>query len=1007
MPAKTESKDVSGCPFHRAAGEVVLFAPATARRAPASPTVARPAAAKERAAGSETGETSAPFTPDAVQSNVIRSVNPEQAHYLFFRITDAAMFRRFVGTLVDPPPPSSQGAGPGFADLPAEARRFWSEMQAHRYDDRGKRSVAPFSWNLAFTWTGLRALGLDANTLGTFPEDFKDGMAARASRLGDVGDSAPEHWEGWLGSRDVHGILMVSLQPPPPGDDVPGRAAIGMVGLPTPLPKVPIAELLDKFPHSGLRILQAELGERIPSPYNANHRIEHFGFRDGISQPFVGVDLATPHAPPPGGGTARPDGTWDPIALGELLLGHPDEDGLVQMRPANADLRRDGTYMVFRKLEQDVVAFRRYLGEHGGATGRESVLAAQMMGRWPDGTSLVKSAHWPTGAGDDRTVNDFRYGTDDPRGLRCPLGAHVRRINPRDSNNRDEARRHRIWRRSITYGDFLPYDSAGDGKSRGLLFVAMSARIDQQFEFLQTRWINTGEFIGQAGIGRCPVSGANTGDVEDSFTAPGRVAPYTHVPRFVKTLGGDYFFLPSLPALQKLADGDKFPSPAEAKNPSLDRTPRLDADELVALGRAKLLAETSPAWIQPDPRVPLILVGRHKYVQRVLADDRTFALSEMDRRMRQICGGERLMLGMQEGDPERTTRVKMWIDAAMRHAGPSWTAVAQGAMRAVLARHAPEGAIDVVRHVSSVVPLAVARSYFGVAGPNWISPAAIASQFAKSEISLMPRDWLATLPPVPPQDIPFTTMAAWAQAAFVHVFVNVVNATELTDLAKRTTAEFFRHLDALIGEIDPRKGQRATLLQCLMSLDPTAYGLTRERFAVVVRLIIAELIVGSVGTVSQALPNVIDHLMDNPNVDAAATMPDAALDAVVREALRFRPVAPAIFRQCTADTVLGGQVVPKGTTIAVLLKTAMFDPRVFPDPDSFSTNPARRDAKNYLVFGGGLHECKGASIGGAVVREMLRPLLALPDLHRAAGPAGAERDTLKRWARLRLKFKPV
>ncbi len=1026
MPAKTETRAhptiaeaaaKSGCPFHQPAGEVVLFTPATARRTPASPPDGDAPAVKRASdtmdgSASEPGGRSAPYTPDAVQSNVIRSVNPEQAHYIFFRITDAGTFRRFVGSLADPPPqqPSDDAAG-AFLGLPPEARKFWSEAEAHKYDDDGKRSVAPSTWNVAFTWTGLKALGIEANTLASFPEDFRDGMAARAVRLGDVGESAPAHWEGWLGSREVHGVLVVSLQAPPQGDDLASRLAIGLFELPTPgaLPRTPIADLLDKLPSSGMRILHTELGKRIPSPSNPDHRIEHFGFRDGVSQPFAGVDIGALRPPPPGGGTPRPGGTWDPIAPGELLLGHPDEDGLFQARPANEELRQDGTYMVFRKLEQDVVAFRRYLGEHGGQMGRESVLAAQMMGRWPDGTSLAKSTDWPTDRGDDRTVNDFRYESEDPRGLRCPLGSHARRVNPRDSNDRDEARRHRIWRRSITYGDFLPYESAGDGRSRGLLFVAMCARIDQQFEFLQTRWLNTGEFIGQAGIGRCPVTGSNGGDIEDTFVASGRVAPYTKLPRFVKVLGGDYFFMPSLPALEKIVNGEKFPSPAgERKNPSLDQTPKLDVEALVQLGKKMLLPVGSPAWLQPDPRLPLVVVGRQKYVRRILADDRRFALSAMDRRMRQICGGERLMLGMPDGDPDRTTRVKMWIDAAKLQGKPSWTAIVQGALRAILSRHGPAGALDIVRDVSLVVPMALARAYFGVSGPNWISPAFIASQFAKAEISQVPRDWLATLPPVPPQDVPFTTLQAWAQTAFAHVFVNVVDAAELTGLAQRTTAEFFRHLDSLVAEIDPRKNPKATLLQCFMALDPTAYGLTPERFAVVVRLILAELIVGSAGTLAEALPNFIEYLVGHPGiVDPSRPYPDDELDAIVREALRFNPVAPVVFRQCTADTVLGGRPISKGATVAVLLKTAMFDQRVFADPETFSTDPKKRDPKNYLVFGAGLHECKGASIGAPVVREMARPLIALGDLRRAAGPPGTERDPLNRWATLKVRFNPT
>lgn len=1011
-PERDSAAPAVACPFHdRTDGEVVLFA-RTARRGGDAPAARALAAPAGRPACGEGTESLAPFTPDDVQSNVVRSVNPQQAHYLFFRIVDAAAARRLIATLVDPPP-ADPAEGGTLVALPPDDRRFWSEAKAHRYDAQGNRRVAGTTWNVAFTWPGLVALGVDRNTLDSFPEDFRDGMAARAERLGDVGDSAPEHWDGWLGSREVHGVLMVSLQAAPDieqgDDDLPARLEVGMARL-APGGKLPgraaVEDLIDDLAASGLRILHAEVGERIASPLDPAHRIEHFGFRDGISQPFAGATLDTPRPPPAGGGTARPDGSWDPIARGELLLGWPDEDGLMQARPAHPDLRLNGTYMVFRKLEQDVVGFRRYLAEHGGATGRESLLAAQMMGRWPDGTSLVKSPDGATQGGGDRTINDFRYGTDDPRGQHCPLGSHVRRVNPRDSNGRDEARRHRIWRRSITYGDFLPYGAPGDGQSRGILFVAMCARIDQQFEFLQTRWINTGEFIGQAGLARCPISGANRGDVQDSFAVAGRPAPYTHVPRFVKALGGDYFFVPSLPALARLAAGDDFATPPgpELVNPSLDRTPKIDLEALVQLGRKALLPDGAPPWLEVDPHLHLVLVGRHDLVTRVLADDRRFALTETDRRMRQICGGEQLMLGMPEGDPERTRRMRMWADAAVPLGTQSWSLIARQAMQKILRRHGPTGAIDLVRHVSLVVPMALAQAYFGVTGPNWVSPAFIASQFAKAELSQVPRDWLRALPTVAPQDMAYTTLQAWAQTAFAQVFVNVVNAADLTGLARRTTEEFFRHLDGLIATIRAGDNRRRTLLENLVALDPTAYGLDTERFDKTIRLLVAELIVGSAGTLAQALPNFMDVVMDHADWIQPGRYADAEIDGLVREALRFNPVAPALFRTCTEDTDLGGRVVPKGSLVAVLLKTAMFDPRVFPDPDRFSTG---RDPASYLVFGTGMHACKGASIAEPVLREMVKPLLALPDLHRAAGSRDLDRDPLNRWQHLKARFRPV
>ena len=761
------------------------------------------------------------------------------------------------------------------------------------------------------------------------------------------------------------------------------------------------------FSFAGLRILHMEKGEKIPAPWNSEHRIEHFGFRDGISQPFVDVDLGAPRPPPAGGGTARPGGTWDPIAPGELLLGFRDEDGFVQQRPRHEKLRNAGTYLVFRKLEQDVAGFRRYLKEHGSTAGPELLLAAQMMGRWPNGTSLVDAPAWPPEERSDDTVNDYRYRDQDPRGLRCPLGSHARRVNPRDSNDRDEARRHRIWRRSLTYGgDFLPYDLPGDGKSRGLLFVSLCARIDQQFEFLQTRWVNGAEFIGQAGIGRCPVAGANTGDIEGNFAVPGRPAPHTHVPRFVKVLGGDYFFVPSLAALEDIVNGEKFGMPPETvpKNPSLDQTPKLLDKERLAEEAGKLLADLSPPFAKLGPR---ILVARQQHVRTILDDDRRFSLADLDRRIRQMCGGERLMLGLPNGDADRDVRLRLWRDAARMRVGPSPAEIARRAMKAILDRHGPTGRLDVVRQVSLVAPMAVVQYYMGVAGPDWLSPSYAASQFNKLEIAQVP-PWLSTLPRVQPQDVPFTTMQAWAQTAFAHVFTNFVNAAELGELAERTTAEFFRHLDGLIARTRPLAGQKATLLQCMLSLDPAAYGLPPDRFAEIVRLILAELIVGSTGTLAQALPNFVDFFAAHRNiVDPARSYTDAELDAIIREALRFEPVAPVLFRRCTQDAEVGGETIPAGSFVVLLLQAAMSDPCSFHDPGTFSTDPAIRRREDYLIFGAGLHECKGMDIATDVMREMVRPLVTFKDLRIAAGPAASKRDPLDRRTKLAVRFEPL
>ena len=310
----------------------------------------------------------------------------------------------------------------------------------------------------------------------------------------------------------------------------------------------------------GIEILHIELGQD-PYDYDAEkdaisarpYRTEHFGFRDGISQPFVNMNLGAPDA---GGGTPDRNRGWSVVAPGEIFLGHPDEEGVTHLEPANSTLRNNGTFLVFRKLEQDVIGFRNYLREQRTDPGEQNKLAAQFMGRWPSGVSLVHAPKQEIAAEalNDIGINDFLFAADDPNGLKCPLGSHVRRSNPRDTGGGNEVRRHRILRRSISYGgSLLPKDSTGDEEKRGLLFVAANSRIEQQFEVIQSEWINGSEFLGQAGLGKCPVTGRHKGSPFDIFHEAQSPIPVTNLPTFVITRGGDYFFAPSATAIRQIA----------------------------------------------------------------------------------------------------------------------------------------------------------------------------------------------------------------------------------------------------------------------------------------------------------------------------------------------------------------------------------------------------------------------------------------------------------------------
>ena len=338
--------------------------------------------------------------------------------------------------------------------------------------------------NVAFTYSGLTALKMNGDTLASFPDAFKEGMAARADRLHDTGPSAPEAWEGELGLPSVHGYFTGSFDLSE--GDAPKESFWKAMRRDVEAFNNPVSELGQTlrfgfrilFRVYGMEILHIELGQ---FPYEVegdtvrpfDSRVEHFGFRDGLSQPFVDMKLG---APPPGGGTPGQDGTWTPVAPGEILLSEPDEDNQTHRRPINKTLRLGSTFLVFRKLEQDVSGFRAFLdrccpGDHKA----QEALAAQFVGRWQNGAPLVSSSAHASSAGQskDAALNDFRYAADDPLGKQCPLGAHIRRANPRDTGGRREARRHRILRRGISYGGPLLKEGVpDDGERRGLLFVA-------------------------------------------------------------------------------------------------------------------------------------------------------------------------------------------------------------------------------------------------------------------------------------------------------------------------------------------------------------------------------------------------------------------------------------------------------------------------------------------------------------------------------------------------------
>jgi Dyp-type peroxidase family len=386
--------------------------------------------------------------------------------------------------------------------------------------------------NVAFTSSGLRKLGVAPEVLDLFSLEFRGGMTTshRRRMLGDLGPDAPEQWDWGGPSRPVDAVLLLYAR------DAQALAALD-------------AEQRRALPE-GVPVVQ-------PLETSDLQGYEPFGFRDGISQPFIeGLSKTGPPA--------------QTVRFGEFVLGYPNEHGhytedlLLERSP---ELGRNGTYLVFRQLSQDVGGFWRFLDAAAqGNPDRRTKLAARLVGRWPSGAPLVLAPD-----ADDPalgTENDFVYYRRDPRGTRCPLGAHIRRANPRDSldpkpgtdKSFEINRRHRILRRGREYGPPLPVEdalrgdgAAGAGDERGLHFICLNGSIARQFELVQFTWLNSPKFVGLYDDSD-PIVGPSH-PFGGTFTIQSETLRerLTGVPRFVSVKGGAYFFMPGIAATRHLA----------------------------------------------------------------------------------------------------------------------------------------------------------------------------------------------------------------------------------------------------------------------------------------------------------------------------------------------------------------------------------------------------------------------------------------------------------------------
>src|SRR3989440_5672083 len=445
----------------------------------------------ERARQMNTATESPALELDDIQSGALHErPTPYVGTYLLLRIDDRAAGRELVRRL-------------------------------HGLVDSGRTSQDPAhgAWiTAAFTYQGLEALGVPQDSPDSFAPEFRQGMAARAAELGDVGQSSPANWEKPLGTPDVHVALGVLSSDQARLDAAAERARRAHGEL------------------TGVELIWRQDCYQLPTGRTS------FGFKDGIGQPSV-----------EGSGLPPSNPKEKPLKAGEIVLGYPDETGELPPMPSPDVLGRNGTYVVFRKLHTKVAAYRRYLRDKAASREEEALLGAKMVGRWQSGAplALAPDADDPKLGADRQRNNDFLYG-DDLRGFKCPVGAHARRSNPRDALDHEgsvNVRLHRMIRRGTSYGPMLPEGVLeDDGADRGIVFVFVGAHLKRQFEFVKTQWLNDGIFIGTSAE-KDPLVAPNDGS--GVFTIPQRPIRrrLQSLPPFVVVRGGEYCFVPGLRAL--------------------------------------------------------------------------------------------------------------------------------------------------------------------------------------------------------------------------------------------------------------------------------------------------------------------------------------------------------------------------------------------------------------------------------------------------------------------------
>ena len=407
------------------------------------------------------------------------------------------------------------------------------------------RCKPDYCLNIGITWPGLVALELEERVPTLSFKSFGAfiaGAAQRAELVGDAGKDSPENWVKGFGQGDDHVLVTLHAISPEAMSGYSDRlCALFAEG----------DAFREIWRQDGMALMEMQNGQPVPTPK------VHFGYTDGLSTPSIrgGPENYYPDH-------QQPCEPW-------LFVLREDAQNYDVPEPRTLGL--NGSFAVFKKVETDVVGFEDFLQSNRDKIDPE-LLAAKICGRWRNGVPLALSPDTddlPEGISPER-LNDFGYvnadGSGDPKGIHCPVGAHIRRVNPRGqpvagqgvpggSNNS-----HRLIRRGLPYGPAYDPAQPNDGVERGMLFQFINANIENQYEFVLRQWVNDSEFAGGVRLhprSKDPLIGIQD-PAEGFFVIPqANGSPpieVTGLSHFITTKAAAYLFLPSITSIKFIAN---------------------------------------------------------------------------------------------------------------------------------------------------------------------------------------------------------------------------------------------------------------------------------------------------------------------------------------------------------------------------------------------------------------------------------------------------------------------